>query len=211
MKKLVLIITLLLMSTLSVFANILPSTSNDIPNNSIGMYQVGQRIVVHAEANSDSKIVFDREVNYSMMLGAKFDNMFGVLLPQKELGFVYATDYDEDWVEVIYDKTRNLKGWAHKEDDFQFLPWITFYNMYGRKYGLLQLKNSPLGVNDIRTQPNIDSQLVGKIVRPKQIRLTSIEGNWILVSILDVTSYTYTGYIQWRNTEGQYYLFPDIK
>lgn len=211
MKKLVLIITLLLMSTLSVFANILPSTSNDIPNNSIGMYQVGQRIVVHAEANSDSKIVFDREVNYSMMLGAKFDNMFGVLLPQKELGFVYATDYDEDWVEVIYDKTRNLKGWAHKEDDFQFLPWITFYNMYGRKYGLLQLKNSPLGVNDIRTQPNIDSQLVGKTVRPKQIRLTSIEGNWLLVSILDVTSYTYTGYIQWRNTEGQYYLFPDIK
>ncbi|MCM1266251.1 MAG: hypothetical protein NC200_08645 [Candidatus Gastranaerophilales bacterium] len=211
MKKLVLLLIIAIISSLRVFADVLPVTTNDIPTTSIGMYQTGQKLVVYSQPNSDSKVIFERDINYSMMFGARIDNMFGVLVPQKELGYVYATDCDEDWVEVIYDKNQNLKGWVHKDDDFQFLPWVTFYNMYGRKYGLIQLKNSPIGMNDIHSQPEESSQILGKMARPRQIRLTSIEGNWILVSILDVTSHTYTGYVQWRNTNGQYYLFPDIK
>lgn len=211
MKRLILILFVSIMLSMNAFADILPMTANDIPPSSIGVYQTGQRLVVYSSPNSDSKIVFDREINYSIMIGARIDNTFAVLVPQKELGYIYATDCDEDWVEVIYDKTQNLKGWVHKDDDFQFLPWITFYNMYGRKYGLLQLKNSPVSINDIHSQPDEASQTIARMARPKQIRLTSIEGNWVLVSILDVTSCTHTGYIQWRNSSGQYYLFPDIR
>jgi hypothetical protein len=196
---------------LSAFADVLPLAISDIPQSSVGVYQVSQKVVVHQKPSVESKIVFEREMNYSTLLGVKYDNNFGILIPQKELAYLYATDCDEDWVEVIYDKSQNLKGWVQKEDDFQFLAWITFYNMYGRKYGLVQLKNAPSVMNDIYSQPDDSSQLIGKITRPKQIRLTAIEGNWILVSILDVSYYTNTGYVQWRNSNGQYYYFPDIK
>ena len=101
--------------------------------------------------------------------------------------------------------------WVYKNDDFQFLPWINFYNMYGRKYGLQLLKNIPLNINDIHSEPDDNAQILGKMVRPKQIRLTAIEGNWALVSVLDVSCYTNTGYIQWRDINGQFYLFPDMK
>lgn len=210
-KKIVILLCIFILSVGNAFANVLPTTSSEIPQRSIGLYQVNQRIVVYEKPNCSSKVIFDRQINYSTMLGAKIDNMFAVLIPDKELSYVYATDADEDWVEIIYDKTKNLKGWVYKNDDFQFLPWINFYNMYGRKYGLQLLKNTPLNINDIHSEPDDNSQILGKIVRPKQIRLTAIEGNWALVSILDVSCYTNTGYIQWRDINGQFYLFPDMK
>ena len=211
LKRLLLSFLILLGTSCNVFGNVVPASTVDIPQNSIGLYQTDRRIVVHESPGSDSKVLLDKQLNYSSMLGAKTDNMFAVLVPDKELGYLYVIDADEDWIKVIYDKSKNLSGWVYKNDDFQFLPWGNFYNMYGRKYGLLQLKNSPIGINDIHSAPDENSQMIGKMTRPKQIRLTSIEGNWALVSILDVTCYTSTGYVQWRNINGEFYLFPAIK
>ena len=85
-------------------------------------------------------------------------NLFSVLLPKKELSFVYATDMDEDFVQVIYNKQNKASGWVYKEDNFQFLPWITFYNMYGRKYGLRILKESPNSIMDLHSKREKNSQ-----------------------------------------------------
>ncbi|MCD8377233.1 MAG: hypothetical protein LUB59_00430 [Candidatus Gastranaerophilales bacterium] len=193
------------------FGNVVPLTASDIPSNSIGLYQVDKRIVVREKPDDNSKILSDRQINYTVLSGANTDYMFAVLIPDKELGYVYATDADGDWVQIIYDKKNNLKGWVYKNDDFQFFPWINFYSMYGRKYGLYRLKNTPSDVSDIHSQPDENSQILGKMTRPKQIRLTGIEGNWALVTVLDVNCFTNTGYVQWRDINGQFYLFPDIK
>jgi len=211
MKKFLLTIFALFLICGNVFANVVPASTDDIPNSSIGLYQTDRRIVVYASPQNNSKILLDKQLDYTAMNGTKTDNMFAVLVPEKELGYLYVTDADEDWVQVIYDKTKKLTGWVYKNDDFQFLPWINFYNMYGRKYGLHQLKNVPIGTNDIHSAADENSQLIGKMTRPKQIRLTAIEGNWALVSVLDITCSTNTGYIQWRDINGQFYMFPDIK
>ena len=129
---------------------------------------------------------------------------------KKDLSFVYATDMDEDYVKVVYDKSKNLQGWAYKEDEFQFLPWITFYNMYGRKYGLKILKDAPDFVYDVHSRSDNDSQVIGKITRPKEIRLTAVQGNWVLVTVLNLGDKVSTGFIRWRGDNGEIYLFPDI-
>ena len=99
---------------------------------------------------------------------------------------------------------------SNDEDRFQFMPWISFVNLYGKKYGLIELKNSSHNDN-IYSQPDENSQILGKLNRPQYIRLTSVEGIWALSSVLDLSRETTTGYIQWRNEKGLIYLFPNIK
>ena len=114
-------------------------------------------------------------------------------------------------MQVIYNKQTKESGWVYKEDNFQFLPWITFYNMYGRKYGLKVLKEAPDSVMELHTKSDKNSQSISKLNRPREIRLTAIQGNWALVTALDIEGVAKTGYIQWRGENGELYLFPNIK
>ena len=89
------------------------------------------------------------------------DNVFAVLLNEKKLGFLYVSDIGDDgWVEVIYDKITGAKGWVQTEDRFQFLPWLSFYNMYGRKYGLRILKDAPDEIETLHAKSEDLSQNV---------------------------------------------------
>jgi len=195
------------------FANVLPMSVSDIPKESIGLYQTDKIITVYSEPDESSAVLYRREVNYSDFTDVDEDGFFAILLPKKELGYAYITDVadDENWVQIVYNKDRNLKGWIYKNDDFQFLPWGIFFDMYGRKYGIYQLKNPPADYNEIFSQPNPSGQLMGQISRPKFIRMTSIEGTWMLVTVLNPYDSTTTGYIQWRTGDGEILLFPAIK
>ncbi len=140
------------------------------------------------------------------------DNVFAVLLNEKKLGFLYVSDIGDDgWVEVIYDKITGAKGWVQTEDRFQFLPWLSFYNMYGRKYGLRILKDAPDEIETLHAKSEDLSQNVATLRFVKQIKLTVIRGNWALVSVVDIDKTPKTGYMKWRGTDGTIYAFPNIK
>ena len=125
---------------------------------------------------------------------------------------MYVTDIgDDNWVEVIYDKKTGAKGWVQTEDKFQFLPWRTFYGMYGRKYGLRLMKDAPDETKVLHAKSEELSQNLGKMNYVKQIRLTTIRGNWALVSVVDMDKTPKTGYIKWRESDGTIYAFPSIK
>ena len=135
-----------------------------------------------------------------------------ILLNEKKLGYLYVTDIDEDgWVEVIYDKRTGAKGWVQTKDQMQFMPWRNFYNLYGRKYGLRILKNTPNDLEVLRAKPEDLSQTVSKFNYVKQIKLTVIRGNWALVSVMDLDEVPKTGYMKWRESDGTIYAFPNIK
>lgn len=211
MKKLLLSLLFIFCMSAQVYADIMPVRVSDVPSGVLGVYQPATSIKVFENPDSKSKLLYQKKWTYITVSETDYaNNLFAVLKDKKDLSFVYATDMDEDYVKIIYDKTKNSQGWAYKEDEFQFLPWITFYNMYGRKYGLKILKDAPDFVYDVHSRSDNESQVIGKLNRPKEIRLTAIQGNWALVTALDLGGKVNTGFIRWRGDNGELYVFPDI-
>ena len=208
MKKLLLIICMMFM--LPVFADVMPFYVNSIPKDAIGMYQTGENITIYSNPEANSKAI--KNVEFSYKPETMPDGMFAVLLNEKKLGFLYVSDIGDDgWVEVIYDRHTGARGWVLTEDKFQFLPWLSFYNMYGRKYGLRLFKDTPDEIEVLRAKSEETSQNVDKLNYVKQIKLTAIRGNWALVSVFDIDKTPKTGYLRWRSDEGVIYAFPNIK
>ena len=199
-----------MMFMLPVFADVMPFYVNSIPKDAIGMYQTGENITILSEPEANSKTI--KTFDFSYKPETMPDGMFAVLLNEKKLGFLYVSDIGDDgWVEVIYDKHTGARGWVLTEDRFQFLPWLTFYNMYGRKYGLRLFKDTPDEIEVLHAKSEDLSQNIGKLNFVKQIKLTAIRGNWALVSVFDIDKTPKTGYLRWRSNEGVIYAFPNIK
>lgn len=198
------------MFMLPVFADVMPFYVNSIPKDAIGMYQTGENITILSEPEANSKTIKTFEFSYKPETMP--DGMFAILLNEKKLGFLYVSDIGDDgWVEVIYDRHTGARGWVLTEDRFQFLPWLTFYNMYGRKYGLRLFKDTPDEIEVLHAKSEDLSQNIGKLNFVKQIKLTAIRGNWALVSVFDIDKTPKTGYLRWRSNEGIIYAFPNIK
>lgn len=208
MKKLIILLAMLFV--LPAFADTMPYYMDNIPKSAIGVYQTGEKLVIYSEPNEESKII--KEFDFSYNPNTMPDGVFGVLLNEKKLGLMYVTDIGDDgWVELLYNKHTGAKGWVQTEDRFQFLPWLSFYNMYGRKYGLRMFKDTPDEVEILHAKPDDLAQNVGKLNYVKQIRLTAVRGNWALVSIVDLDKIPKTGYLKWRETSGRIYAFPNIR
>ena len=208
MKRFLLVLCMMFM--LPVFADVMPFYVNSIPKDAIGMYQTGDNITIYSEPEANSKAI--KSFNFSYKAETMPDGIFALLLNEKKLGFLYVSDIGDDgWVEVIYDKFTGARGWVLTEDRFQFLPWLSFYNMYGRKYGLRLFKDAPDEIEVLRSKSEETSQNVAKLNYVKQIKLTAVRGNWALVSVFDIDKTPKTGYMRWRSDEGVIYAFPNIK
>lgn len=208
MKRFLLVLCMMFM--LPVFADVMPFYVNTIPKDAIGMYQTGDNITIYSEPEANSKAI--KSFNFSYKAETMPDGIFALLLNEKKLGFLYVSDIGDDgWVEVIYDKFTGARGWVLTEDRFQFLPWLSFYNMYGRKYGLRLFKDTPDEIEVLRSKSEETSQNVAKLNYVKQIKLTAVRGNWALVSVFDIDKTPKTGYMRWRSDEGVIYAFPNIK
>lgn len=208
MKKILLIICMFFM--LPVFADNMPFYVDTIPKDAIGMFQIGDNITIYSHPEANSKVV--KKMDFSYNPETMPDNTFALLINEKKLGFLYVSDIGDDgWVEVIYNRMNNSRGWVQTEDRFQFMPWLSFYNMYGRKYGLRLMKDAPEDVENLHSKSEDLSQNVSKLRYVKQIRLTAIRGNWALVSVVDIDKTPKTGYLRWRSDDGKIYAFPNIK
>ena len=208
MKKFFIILAMLFM--LPVFADTLPYYTNAIPKEAIGLYQTGENITIYSHPESNSYVL--RSFDLSYQPETMPDGIFALLLNERKLGFLYVSDIgDDNWVEVIYDKRTGAKGWVMTEDRFQFMPWINFYNMYGRKYGLRIFKDAPDTVDILHSKAEDLSQSVAKLNYVKQIKLTKISGNWALVSVFDLDKVPKMGFMRWRADNGTIYAFPNIK
>lgn len=208
MKKFLLIICMFFM--LPVFADNMPFYVDTIPKDAIGMFQIGDNITIYSHPETNSKVV--KKMDFSYNPETMPDNTFALLINEKKLGFLYVSDIGDDgWVEVIYNRMNNSRGWVQTEDRFQFMPWLSFYNMYGRKYGLRLMKDAPEDVENLHSKSEDLSQNVSKLRYVKQIRLTAIRGNWALVSVVDIDKTPKTGYLRWRSDDGKIYAFPNIK
>lgn len=203
-------IILIMLFALPVFADTAPFYMDSIPKRTIGMYQVDKELILYSNPDFKSDVI--KKVEFTFNPESMPDGMFGVLINEKQLGFLYVSDIGDDgWVEVIYDKFTGAKGWVQTIDRMQFLPWLNFYNLYGRKYGLRLMKDAPDEIENLYAKSEDMSQIVSKLRFVQQIKLTVVRGNWALVSAFDVDKTPKTGYLRWRGANGEIYAFPNIK
>lgn len=208
MKRFLIILIMIL--CMPVFADTMPFYMNSVPKSALGLYQTDKSLLLRTHPDGNSPII--KKFEFSYVPESMPVNLFAVLLNEKELGFLYVTDTDEDgWVEVIYDKQTGAKGWVQTQDKMQFLPWINFYNLYGRKYGLTIMKDAPKDIYTLHSQCEDNSQSISKLNYVKKIKLVKVSGNWALVTILDLDKTPKSGWLKWRNSDGTIYAFPAIK
>lgn len=197
----------ILTTALTVWAGYMPYYSNSIPSQALGVFQVTDTLTIYETPDDKAKEKFVLQFDYKDMP----EGVFAAFVPEKNLSFLYVTDVGDGWIEVIYDKDENLRGWIKLEDKFLFSSWLTFYNMYGRKYGLKLMKDLPEEFKVLKSAPEDDAQVVSRINYPQMIKLTALRGNWALVSVLDMDKTPKTGFLKWRDSNGAIYAFPEIK
>lgn len=215
MKKLLILLSLLLLVATQTFAvdNIIPEHVSLEYTNTIGLYQAPNEIVLYKEPSETSNIIQSISWIGSKINSEKIDarDLFVVFIPDKNLGLLAVTDETEDWMQVIYDNQSGSTGWIKVDDQYRFMSWVMFYNMYGRKYGLKLLKEAPAQAKDIHVSTDDSSQIVSTINMPQKINLTTIRGNWALVSVFDIDKTPKTGFVRWRSDSGVKYYFPNLK
>lgn len=214
MKKLFLTLFLFLALATGAFAlNIYPDTVSLNQENTYGVYQVDHSIVIYKEPDDKSliktKIVWDKENVVPNNL--KLTDLFVVYSAPRDLALMAVTDETDDWVEVIYNQSTGERGWIKKDDPFKFSPWINFYSMYGKKYGLKILKDAPENVNNMYGSTEDGAKIISTINNPEIINLNVIRGNWMLVTVVDADRTPKTGFIRWRSDDGIKYLFPKFE
>lgn len=208
MKKFLIILMMFL--AMPVMADTMPFYVNSIPKGMLGLYQTDKELTLYSHPDANSNVIKKFEFSYDPETMP--DRVFALLINEKNLGFMYVSDIgDEGWVQLVYDKRTGAKGWALVADRMQFLPWLNFYNLYGRKYGLRLLKDAPEDIEVLRAKSEDNSQTVSKLNYIKQIKLTVMRGNWALVSVVDLDKVPKTGYLRWRGDDGTIYAFPNIK
>ena len=213
MKKTVfLLIMAIIFGTCAFAKDVIPSKT--FGASSFGVYQISDHAMTLFEEPQDSaKVVknlsWDNENTDET--GLDLSDLFVVYLPDRDLALLEVVDETDDWVKVIYDQKNNDTAWLKKDDPYKFLPWNTFYNIYGKKYGLYELKLTPKNAEVIMSSPDDDAQALSTLNMPKTIKLNVIKGNWALVSVSDLDKYPKTGYIRWRGVNGEKYYFPLLK
>ena len=193
--------------------DIIPIRPNINQVQSVGLYQVGDDVVIYKEPHENSHILYRVRWNKDEFFPEEigFEKFFVLFLEKKNLALVAVNDYIDGWVEIIYDNTTGKTGWIKIDDPYKFMTWINFYNVYGKKYGLTLLKSSPEFCKDIKASMEDGAKTISTINHPQKINLSIIRGNWALVSVMDLDRTPKTGYVRWRSDEGVRYFFPAIK
>lgn len=206
-------LSLVIIATLAIPTNadVLPAAKSDIENEVIGLYQVPLRFYLYSAPSKKADIIYQANWDYKTFnsTSGTAEDLFTVFIQSKELAYVKVTDYNDEWTEIIYDKEKNLKGWLPTEE-FRFMTWRSFYNIYGRKYGLYFLKDAPANVKELHGSASDESPVIQKINHPQKVKLTVIKGNWALITSVE-NNIGKTGFMRWRSDEGEIYAFPAIK
>lgn len=211
LKHLILSLILCFSLILPAEADILPVSSQDLQPEAIGMYQMPQHIVVYEKPDVKSNILYEANWDYKSFNSSNggFDKIFSVFIQEKELAYVQVIDFTDDWINIIYDKIANKKGWVQSED-LRFMHWRNFYNIYGRKYGIKIFPDAPKEIKNIHSSTDETAQIIQTFKKPLKIKLTVVKGNWALITALE-DNIGKTGFIRWRSDDGHIFAFPAIK
>lgn len=205
----------LLFLSLPAFCDVLPYYTSNITKDVIGFIQVPESFNIYSEPSQDSELLETlswnkTEVKYSEGVMEPY-LVFAVMLYDKRLAFCTVLDEQNGWYKVLYNREKELSGWIKPAIPQDFWNLREFYSSYGKKYGLYYFKDAPEPTKKLHSGPADSSQEIGGFDIVKYIKLTIIRGNWALVSVMDMRNIPKTGFVKWRNPDGQLYMFPKFE
>lgn len=211
-------VTFLYTSTQSFAAEYMPMRMNSINNHAIGVYFASQEIKIYTAPDERSElkevIKWDKLNIDALPQGLSSAEIFLAFVPDKKYALlsVMSENDNEDWVEVLYNKKTGEKGWVKLQGPDSFKTWLEFIQAYGKENMLYFLADIPEKYKQMYTNPDETSQTIqdNSFVSVQELEPTYISGNWMLVRAIDYNKTAQIGWIQWRDSDGNTFVFPKL-
>lgn len=216
MRKLFFTLLSIFFLTQAVFADVMPRYTTSVNHYGIGILRVSNltKIYEKQDENSDiiQKIYWDNGKNFKTSDGTRPENTFIAYIPTSNYAFLSVEDENDKWVLVYYDQKTGKTGWVKKaEANNEFYTWADFINTYGRKNGIYAFKDIPREERVLYSTAQEDGQVVDSWEIAKNITPWYLNGNWLMVKLIDYDNTQKTGYLKWRTDEGRLLIFVDLK
>ncbi len=220
MKKFIVCIIFFIFSCLVVLparADIIPLSSQNIKHYGIGVLNMPQSYKVYQYPYWDSKIL--REVNYDNLKKSAIVNSvdmrkvsYVAYVPSENVALLTVDlNPGNDWYCVFLNQETGETGWVYNDSPNAFYTYRKLFYTFGKKYGIRMFSDLTNDEKVLYAKEDTDSQIIEKLTYPKFITFTVIRGNWMLVSVNDMTKQAKVGWFNWRNDDGTLNMFPNFK
>lgn len=217
MKKILLLtinfLLFLFVSILPVNADVVPRYSDNIRYTGIGAFNLPNEFDIYTEPNELSTKITTIKWNEKGLINTdiKENELFVSFIPSENIAYCSVDDEIDGWVKIFYSQSLGKSGWVKTTPKNRYVSWLGFYMSWGRKNGVYFFKDMPDINKRLMSSPDASSQKLWGITYPKFIKLTLVRGNWMMVKLVDFGNEVKIGWIQWRDENGKFLIFPNVK
>jgi len=198
-------------------ADIIPLSSKSIKHYGIGVINMPKNYTVYQNPSFESEIL--RNVNYNSIKRSAIVNSIDMrkisyiaYVPSNKVALLAVdSSLENDWYCVFLNQETGETGWIYNDDKNAFMTYPQLFYQYGKKYGVRMFNDLPKEEKVLYAQESKDSQILEELTYPKYINYTVIRGNWILLSVNDMSKQAKVGWFNWRNDDGTLNMFPNFK
>ncbi|MBE7706808.1 MAG: hypothetical protein E7Z91_06170 [Cyanobacteria bacterium SIG30] len=213
MKKFLIILSLIIFSSLSAKADYIPISINSIQHYGIGVMRLNRIVNIYKDKDENSEIIqkiyWDNAQNFNNKLKKSEEKTFVAFFPKNDFAFLSVEDEQEDWYLVCFDQENKSFGWVKQGESAKFYTWQDFIMKFGQKKGIYYFEE----IKDkfLYAKPDENSQIVDEWKYAKFIQPWYINGNWMIVKVLDYDNNQKTGYMRWRTDDGKLLIFAKLR
>jgi len=211
MKKLVAFLVIFFGLTACIsFADIIPRYSYNIRYTGIGAFNAPNEFTIYSEPDENSAILKSVKWDKHGLADetTKENDLFIVFIPSQDIAYCSVDDEIDGWVKIFYSQANGKSGWVKATQKNRFVSWLGFYMSWGRKNGVYFFRDMPDINKRLMSAPEAGSQKVSGFTYPKFVKMTLVRGNWMMVKLLDFGNEVRVGWIQWRDENGKFMIFP---
>ncbi len=198
-------------------ADIIPLSSRNIKHYGIGVLNMPQSYKVYQYPYEDAKII--REACYDNLKNSAIVNSvdmrkvsYVAYVPSNNVALLTVDlNPGNNWYCVFLNQETGETGWVYNDNPDAFYTYRRLFYDFGKKYGLRLFGDLTNEEKVLYAKEDTNSQVIERLTYPKFITFTVIRGNWMLVSVNDMTKQAKVGWFNWRNDDGTLNIFPNLK
>ena len=195
------------------YADVVPRYMQNINYTGIGAFNAPNEFNIYSEPSENSQLIKTIKWDEKGVLDntIKENDLFISFIPSQNIAYCSVKDEIDGWVKIFYSQSQGKSGWVKTTTKNRYVSWLGFYMSWGRKNGVYFFKDMPDINKRLMSAPEATSQKLWGITYPKYIKMTLIRGNWMMVKLLDFGNEAKIGWIQWRDENGNFLIFPNMK